>query len=110
MRIKKKVGWIWIQIPCEGKFGSCDYDDLCQVWPSPGIECPLPFKEHGIPCECPFSPRNYSLPLSSLGTIKATSIPKWLEEGTYYVKAWLSEPYTVNAFCFQLNLSVEPRR
>merc|ERR1719384_887181 len=27
--IKKKLGWIWVKVPCISQAGSCSYEDIC---------------------------------------------------------------------------------
>ena len=109
MRIKKKVAWVWIEIPCDSSgMGSCDYDDFCQQWPIPGPECPTAYQENGIPCNCPFAIGKYNLPSSVVGYIGASSMPKWLEKGQYHIKAWLSEPDNEFALCLQFNMNIRP--
>ena len=49
----KKVGSIWVKVPCIGEIGSCTYDDLCSIL-SMIPECPDPFTSNGVPCQCPF--------------------------------------------------------
>ncbi|XP_025113829.1 ganglioside GM2 activator-like [Pomacea canaliculata] len=61
LTIKKNVFNIWITIPCIDNFGSCTYDDFCQMLARIGT-CPQPFIEHNVPCHCPIPVGNYSLP------------------------------------------------
>ncbi|XP_013071759.2 ganglioside GM2 activator-like [Biomphalaria glabrata] len=59
--MEKKVGDSWLKIPCIGYIGSCEYDDLCQLLAQIG-ECPEPFVDAGVPCQCPFQQGQYALP------------------------------------------------
>lgn len=102
------MGLFWVPVPCEGAVGSCDYEDFCLKWPLPGPECPRVYQEHGIPCECPFSVGNYSLPLSNVGFVNPGPLPSWLEKGEYKVRAWLSESQTDLGLCIDLRLNIRP--
>lgn len=54
VRVQKKVGFLWIEVPCVDNVGSCDYEDLCAELPfPPGVPCPEPFLALGLPCNCP---------------------------------------------------------
>jgi ganglioside GM2 activator len=57
VRVQKKIGFIWIDIPCIDNIGSCDYEDLCALIPFKpvGEPCPEPFLSLKLPCACPFS-------------------------------------------------------
>ncbi|KAH9495929.1 Ganglioside GM2 activator [Bulinus truncatus] len=59
--LEKKVGSNWLKIPCVGFIGSCTYDDVCELL-SQIPECPEPFVDAGVPCQCPFQKGSYSLP------------------------------------------------
>lgn len=58
--LERKVGSVWIKIPCIGDIGSCTYDDLCETLS--GAECPDPFVDNSVPCKCPFLKGSYKLP------------------------------------------------
>jgi len=62
--LKKRVGSVWIKIPCIGNIGSCTYGDLCENL-STISECPGPFVDNGVPCKCPFKKGTYKLPSTS---------------------------------------------
>lgn len=52
--MQKKVGFLWVDVPCVDNVGSCNYDDLCASIPfPPGEPCPEPFLTLGLPCNCP---------------------------------------------------------
>merc|ERR1712213_220250 len=71
--LHKKVGSTWIKIPCIGKIGSCTYDDVCDLLS--GIsECPSSFVNAGIPCNCPFEKKTYTLPGADF-TVEAAVFP-----------------------------------
>ncbi|XP_041348954.1 ganglioside GM2 activator-like [Gigantopelta aegis] len=79
VEIKKKVLSTWIEIPCIEQFGSCNYDDFCQIL---GMitSCPAPFTEHSIPCQCPIDVGTFNLPATNF-EIDVT-LP--LESGDYF--------------------------
>ncbi|KAH9495233.1 Ganglioside GM2 activator [Bulinus truncatus] len=51
--VKKKMGFLWIEIPCIHGLGSCTYNNLCQRLA--GVTCPQPFVDNKVPCKCPFT-------------------------------------------------------
>lgn len=54
VQVQKKVGFLWVDVPCVDNIGSCDYEDACAMIPfPPGQACPEPFLTLGIPCNCP---------------------------------------------------------
>ena len=54
VQVQRKVGFLWIDVPCINNIGSCHYDDLCAVIPFPPSQpCPEPFLTLGLPCNCP---------------------------------------------------------
>ena len=56
LKVQKKIGIFWIDIPCVDNVGSCDYEDLCALIPfPPGEPCPEPFSSLNVPCNCPVS-------------------------------------------------------
>jgi len=49
--IQKKVGFLWVDVPCIDNLGSCSYQDFCSILPfSPDKPCPDPFDKLGLPC------------------------------------------------------------
>lgn len=58
LKLIKQVGPFKVEIPCVDNFGSCTYSDVCAMLPSPS-DCPAFFKEHSIPCTCPFPAGDY---------------------------------------------------
>ncbi|KAI1287120.1 Ganglioside GM2 activator [Halotydeus destructor] len=101
----KKVAFVWVELPCENQWGSCDYKDFCGQWaiPSP---CPAAYPEHGIPCTCPFLAGDYSLPPSVVGTVVKIG-PSWLDSGSFRIKAVVNDPKGNNLVCFNLYLTLK---
>jgi len=107
IRIQKKVAFLWIDIPCDDGVGSCDYPDFCQKWPLPS-PCPEEYKKAGVPCQCPIGAGHYILPPAPILPIGGgTPLPKWLENGSYKLKAWVNDPSGAQQFCLLLNLSLK---
>lgn len=100
--MKKKIGPIYIEIPCVDNVGSCHYDDLCNLL-SQITTCPDPFIKHNIPCKCPFKKGTYFLPPSEF-KITSFSVPT----GDYSIKLTLTRK---GAFmgCLSLKLSLKER-
>lgn len=97
-----------MDVPCQDGQGSCDYDDFCDKWPIPGPTCPDAYRGNNIPCECPFTAREYRLPLANVGHVEGGNIPKWLENGEYKVKAWVTDPKSGQMLlCVNLDLNLK---
>ena len=113
VRMEKKVGFFWVKVPCQNdgsgnRIGSCDYKDFCNHWPLPGPECAQSYKDHGIPCSCPFARGKYSMPLLPVGDIKQVHIPQWLERGDFRMKAWIERPGSSDVLaCLNLSLRLD---
>lgn len=106
LKIQRRVSFIWLTIPCEAGFGSCEYHDFCSEWPVPGPDCLQVYQSHGIPCKCPFVVGNYTLPVSMITYVKGSQLPKWLEDGEYWVRASLANNGRDNALCIELFIEV----
>ncbi|XP_060066661.1 ganglioside GM2 activator-like [Ylistrum balloti] len=96
--IEKKVGSTYVKIPCIDNFGSCTYDDVCELLES--VTCPDPFVKAGIDCQCPFKTGNYNVPSASF-EVDASAFPS----GDYRLRGSASNGGKVMA-CLQLDLSV----
>ncbi|KAJ7316379.1 hypothetical protein JRQ81_002541 [Phrynocephalus forsythii] len=106
--LEKRLGQIWIKIPCVDKLGSCNYDDLCamlDILISPGAPCPEPLLSYGIPCRCPFKAGTYNLPSSEF-FIPNMDLPSFLTNGDYKMKAVLRNGDEELA-CIQLSCSLK---
>ncbi|XP_034961588.1 ganglioside GM2 activator isoform X1 [Zootoca vivipara] len=105
--LEKKIGDMWIKVPCVDELGSCTYDDLCakldQAIP-PGQPCPEPMQTYGIPCHCPFRAGSYNLP-SSTFYIPTLDLPPMLTNGDYRFKVVLSNG-DQQLGCLKLSLSL----
>lgn len=114
VRMQKKGPFgIWIKVPCldsgnGNKIGTCDYDDFCDHWPLPGPECSQSYKDNKIPCECPFNPGHYSMPLLPVGKIKEFKAPGWLEKGDFKLQAWVNPKGSDDKLiCISLDLRLD---
>ncbi|CAG2248451.1 GM2A [Mytilus edulis] len=77
--IEKEIEGKYIKIPCIDNFGSCTYDDLCELLDE--ANCPDPLVKAGIPCQCPFKPAQYTLPTSDFD-VETSFFPS----GGYHMK------------------------
>nr|XP_056721046.1 ganglioside GM2 activator [Euleptes europaea] len=90
--LEKKIGDMWLKVPCVDDLGSCTYDDLCAILDTlvpPGQPCPQPLQSYGIPCHCPFKAGTYNLPPSDI-FIPNMDLPSFLTNGDYRLKSVLS--------------------
>ncbi|XP_054833825.1 ganglioside GM2 activator [Eublepharis macularius] len=89
--LEKKIGDMWLKVPCVDQLGSCTYDDVCAILDSlvpPGQPCPEPLHSYGIPCRCPFKAGSYGLPSTDL-YIPNMDLPSFLTNGDYRLKVIL---------------------
>uniref|UniRef100_A0A6J0V245 Ganglioside GM2 activator n=1 Tax=Pogona vitticeps TaxID=103695 RepID=A0A6J0V245_9SAUR len=106
--LEKRLGQMWIKIPCVDKLGSCFYDDVCAILESlipPGVPCPEPLLSYGIPCHCPFKAGSYNLPSSEF-FIPNIDLPSFLTNGDYKLKAVLKSGDQELA-CIQVSCSLQ---
>ncbi|KAH7967905.1 hypothetical protein HPB52_003820 [Rhipicephalus sanguineus] len=97
--MKKKV-YLWVTVPCVNDFGSCDYDDICDVQ-----DCPLFYDFLGLPCGCPIKEGDYSVRNKEF-EVPALLLPDWITSGDYQVTVKArsrSEPL----FCVHFTLSLK---
>ncbi|KAK4016694.1 hypothetical protein OUZ56_031657 [Daphnia magna] len=100
VRVQKKVGFLWIEVPCVDNVGSCDYEDLCAELPfPPGVPCPEPFLALGLPCNCPVLQGDYFI-RNKLVFIPDEHIPQFLARGQYSVQVRASIN-SQEVICFQ---------
>ncbi|CAL4062932.1 unnamed protein product [Meganyctiphanes norvegica] len=90
--VERRLGWVWMKIPCIAGLGSCTYHDVCKLSPFPPDQpCPDPLPKYGLPCNCPFVKGRYQARNMTFFIPNPYSIiPSWLEAGDYYAtaKAW----------------------
>lgn len=61
----------------------------------------------GIPCDCPFPPKTYSVPDgTSFPTQNPGNLPSWLTNGDYYVKAQLTDSSNNRLGCYEFYASL----
>jgi len=86
VHISRKVGFIWIDVPCIDNIGSCLYEDICTAIPfPPDAPCPEPFISLGFPCHCPFPQGAYMAEKRTVH-IPGENIPHFLTKGHYTVR------------------------
>lgn len=108
IRIMKRISFFWIDLPCINGFGTCDYDNLCSLWPF-FDSCPTAFTRNNIPCSCPFAAGEYDLPEQDMVQIfPDSSTPSWLESGYYWaqVRIFDSRHSDGSYLCNELYVSV----
>ncbi|OWF41286.1 ganglioside GM2 activator-like [Mizuhopecten yessoensis] len=96
--IEKKVGSTYVKIPCIDDFGSCVYDDLCDILD--GATCPDVLTKNGINCNCPFDVKTYTLPPSPFD---AGSL--YFPSGDYHARGELRSNGKFMA-CLDIHLSI----
>ncbi|XP_045613448.1 ganglioside GM2 activator isoform X2 [Procambarus clarkii] len=87
VEVERRIGWLWVKIPCLDGLGSCSYEDVCELVPFSLPEpCPDPFPRFKLPCRCPALKGHYVVKdgMFSIANI-VTILPAWLVSGDYYV-------------------------
>ncbi|CAG0881391.1 unnamed protein product, partial [Darwinula stevensoni] len=70
VQMQYKFAFFWINVPCENRVGSCNYDDICTLIPyGPNDSCPSAFKEPNVPCRCPITQARFPPPRMDCGRI-----------------------------------------
>ncbi|XP_023236589.1 uncharacterized protein LOC111635726 [Centruroides sculpturatus] len=79
IKMKKKVYFVWVEVPCMDNIGSCSYSDFCDLVPT---TCPSFVKKAGLPCKCPVIEGEYKLDPTTV-EIPNIPLPSFLEDGDY---------------------------
>jgi len=88
--VQRKIGFIWVDVPCIDNIGSCTYSDFCPLIPFPPDKpCPDPFTTLGLPCHCPVSKGQYTVTQGVI-PVPDEHIPEFLTRGNYYVRVQAS--------------------
>ncbi|KAH0629853.1 hypothetical protein JD844_012281 [Phrynosoma platyrhinos] len=90
--LEKRLGEMWLKVPCVDKIGSCTYEDVCALLDClipPGQPCPEPLLSYGLPCHCPFKAGTYNLPPSVI-YIPQMDLPSFLTNGDYRIQVVMS--------------------
>ena len=108
--LEKEFFTKFVKIPClpvQGKqVGSCDYEDVCAlINHRSGDPCPAPLGPAGIPCACPVSAGDYTLPPSTISLVVPKELPKELGEGNYRASVSQSDALGVVS-CVRVAFSV----
>eukprot|EP00069_Balaena_mysticetus_P016269 bmy_10536T0 len=92
LTLEKEVAGFWVKVPCMEQFGSCTYENFCnvlEVLTPHENPCPEPLHTYGLPCHCPFKRGTYSLPKSDF-FLPDLELPSWLSSGNYRSEIILS--------------------
>ncbi|XP_032241744.1 uncharacterized protein LOC116620183 [Nematostella vectensis] len=111
LNIQKKV-LTWVKIPCVANFGSCTYDNFCEL--VRGVmfgKCDKEMENTGIPCDCPIPTGTFTLPPQAI-TVTPEMIEKvpvwdWLASGEYWVEARFMNAYDDLLGCITLQINVD---
>ncbi|XP_077182639.1 ganglioside GM2 activator [Paroedura picta] len=109
--LEKRIGDMWLKVPCVDQLGSCTYNDICHyldIYIPPGQKCPEPLRSYGIPCHCPFKVGTYNLPPSDI-YIPSMDLPSFLTNGDYRLKTKMMHDNEQLA-CLKLFFSLQSER
>ncbi|XP_069131262.1 ganglioside GM2 activator-like [Argopecten irradians] len=82
LKVKKKVGAAWIDLPCTANIGSCTYTNLCSSLATVTSQCQQELKADHDLCQCPIKAETYKGSCVNF-EVDATFIPT----GDYDVQA-----------------------
>ncbi|MGH0167595.1 UNVERIFIED_CONTAM: hypothetical protein FKN15_073558 [Acipenser sinensis] len=107
VEIKKKVWGIWFKLPCEDNYGSCTYNDVCEMLDKmfPEKTCPSTLQFHNVPCHCPVAPAEINIPTITLD-IPKVQLPAFLADGEYWLQIKASSGAEQIA-CFSTTIAVK---
>jgi ganglioside GM2 activator len=101
LKLIKLIGPVKFEVPCIDNFGSCTYKDVCVYLPHPS-DCPQYFKDHNIPCSCPFASGDYTATNIEI----QLNVPK-VPSGGYIVTANFQDNQGNHIGCVELDLKVK---
>ncbi|XP_042309166.1 ganglioside GM2 activator [Sceloporus undulatus] len=110
--LEKRLGEMWLKVPCVDQLGSCTYEDICALLDSvipPGQPCPEPLLSYGLPCHCPFKAGTYNLPQSDI-YIPKIDLPAFLTNGDYKIQAVIfmgDQEIACVRLCFSLSAGLQ---
>jgi len=103
--VESKLFGVWIEVPCIGNLGSCNYTNVCQVWGmllNATNLCPVLTKLH-IPCACALEAGTYTIPPTS--TLVPNPGISWLD-GELRVSVAAFTASEERLFCYQITLTL----
>merc|ERR1712008_468175 len=89
--IKKKLGFLWVTVPCVMEAGSCTYEDICAQMDD-NIDsdiCDI-LTNFGIPCGCPFEASTFKNSVD-VPAFEIPGVAAALVSGTYHIKAEIKQ-------------------
>merc|ERR1712227_43623 len=90
VKLQKKVGFVWITVPCTSNYGSCTYEDICSLMDEHvNNEICDVLSVFGLPCKCPWLPDKFTgsheVPPVDLGAAGS------LVSGTYFARVAVNQ-------------------
>ncbi|BFZ15056.1 hypothetical protein BsWGS_18094 [Bradybaena similaris] len=73
LEVWKEVFGVWVKAPCIDQFGSCSYDDFCQIVNPP--TCPPELVKIGLNCKCPFAAGSWNVPPVAVNVTQSLPFP-----------------------------------
>ncbi|OQR69913.1 ganglioside GM2 activator-like [Tropilaelaps mercedesae] len=100
VRMRRRMVYFWMDLPCVAAYGSCLYENICDTT----IKCPIFYELLGLPCGCPIKKGNYRTHNKAYDVPDV--LPTWLTSGDYQVILKASSNNRP-LFCVRFKLSVE---
>ncbi|CAF2862292.1 unnamed protein product [Rotaria sp. Silwood2] len=98
--LQRKVGPFFVKVPCVDNFGSCTYDNVCELWTE---LCSKYASRYGLPCECPIPVNTYSVSKATVLVSKHLP-PELLGEYRATVDIGSSESHIA---CINIDLTIQ---
>lgn len=98
VKLTRKIGSTYFEIPCIGTRGSCIYENICNQL-ALIKQCPPIFSDYGFNCKCPFKKGLIAVPWVRFGITRNVA-----PSGQYALHVLL---YHINSFagCLKLNIN-----
>ncbi|XP_022673240.1 ganglioside GM2 activator-like isoform X3 [Varroa jacobsoni] len=100
VRMRRRMVYFWMDLPCVAQYGSCVYENICDST----IKCPVFYELLGLPCGCPIKKGIYRTDNKAYDVPDV--LPSWLTSGDYQVILKASTNGRP-LFCVRFKLSVE---
>lgn len=98
LELKRKLGPIWVKLPCHKRVGSCTYPDICTLLREIHVDLPPIL-------QCPFNKGEYRQS-GAMIHVPPAKLPIWMLSGKYSAKAELWDE-KAHLGCLKLNIKLE---
>ncbi|KAL5011142.1 hypothetical protein ScPMuIL_013447 [Solemya velum] len=86
--MEKRLLGRWVGLPCVNNVGTCFHTNACtflKAFEKSGV-CPAQLQAHGLPCTCPFQPRELNLPSTDFQVTSLRQDWSFIASGIFHVR------------------------